>query len=136
MAVIEVEDLARSYRAKTGIRRRSTKEVQAVKGVSFEVERGELFGLLGPNGAGKTTTIKMLITLLLPTGGTARVLGHDVVDRRRARCAGGSATSSAATEASTSGCPGWTTSATSPSCTASRRASSRPASASCSSSSA
>ena len=84
MAVIEVEDLARSYRAKTGIRRRSTKEVQAVKGISFEVERGELFGLLGPNGAGKTTTIKMLITLLLPTAGHARVLGHDVVSDPRA----------------------------------------------------
>ncbi len=83
MAVIEVRDLARSYRAKTGIRRRSTKEVQAVKGISFDVERGELFGLLGPNGAGKTTTIKMLITLLLPTGGSARVLGHDVVAESR-----------------------------------------------------
>ena len=83
MAVIEVEDLARSYRAKTGIRHRSVKEVHAVKGISFEVERGELFGLLGPNGAGKTTTIKMLITLLLPTGGHARVLGHDVVTETR-----------------------------------------------------
>jgi len=44
-----------------------------VRGISFEVADGELFGLLGPNGAGKTTTIKMLITLLLPTGGEARV---------------------------------------------------------------
>lgn len=52
-------------------------------GIDFEVERGELFGLLGPNGAGKTTTIKMLITLLLPTAGSARILGHDVVAEPR-----------------------------------------------------
>lgn len=54
-------------------------DVEAVRGVSFHVERGETFGLLGPNGAGKTTTIKMLITLLLPTSGSASVLGLDVV---------------------------------------------------------
>jgi len=54
-----------------------------VRGISFEVADGELFGLLGPNGAGKTTTIKMLITLLLPTSGSARVLGHDVVTDAR-----------------------------------------------------
>jgi ABC-2 type transport system ATP-binding protein len=82
--VIEVTDLCRSYTARTGIRRRASREIQAVRGVSFSVERGELFGLLGPNGAGKTTTIKMLITLLLPTGGSARVLGHDVVKDPRA----------------------------------------------------
>jgi len=58
---------------------RSRKEVHAVRGISFEVGRGELFGLLGPNGAGKTTTIKMLMTLLFPTSGSARVLGLDVV---------------------------------------------------------
>ncbi|GGR63215.1 daunorubicin resistance protein DrrA family ABC transporter ATP-binding protein [Streptomyces roseolus] len=57
--------------------------VDAVRGVNFTIERGELFGLLGPNGAGKTTTIKMLTTLLLPTGGSATVLGHDVVTSAR-----------------------------------------------------
>ncbi|GIF45622.1 ABC-2 type transport system ATP-binding protein [Asanoa ferruginea] len=77
--VIEVDGLARTFRSRKGLFRRPGKEIEAVKGVSFTVERGELFGLLGPNGAGKTTTIKMLITLLLPTAGRAQVLGHDVV---------------------------------------------------------
>jgi len=77
-AVIEAHELKRTYKTTTGVVRRKPLEVEAVRGISFAVERGELFGLLGPNGAGKTTTIKMLITLLLPTGGTARVLGHDV----------------------------------------------------------
>jgi ABC-2 type transport system ATP-binding protein len=81
--VIEAIDLRRTYRTTTGVVRRKPLDVEAVKGVSFAVEQGELFGLLGPNGAGKTTTIKMLITLLLPTSGQARVLGHDVVDDAR-----------------------------------------------------
>ena len=76
---IEAIDLVRTYRTHTGVVRRKPLEVHAVRGVSFHVRPGELFGLLGPNGAGKTTTIKMLITLLLPTSGTARVMGHDVV---------------------------------------------------------
>jgi ABC-2 type transport system ATP-binding protein len=68
---IEVRDLRKSYG-----------EIEAVRGVSFEVAPGEVFGFLGPNGAGKTTTINMLCTLAKPTTGTARVAGHDVVTER------------------------------------------------------
>jgi ABC-2 type transport system ATP-binding protein len=68
---IEVEDLAKSY-----------DEVDAVRGVSFTVPPGEVFGFLGPNGAGKSTTINMLCTLVKPTSGAARVSGFDVVDQR------------------------------------------------------
>ncbi|SEG27450.1 ABC-2 type transport system ATP-binding protein [Nonomuraea solani] len=57
-------------------------KVEAVKGVDFEVNPGEVFGFLGPNGAGKTTTISMLCTLVNPTGGSAEVAGHDVVKER------------------------------------------------------
>ena len=83
MAVIEAIDLVRTYQTTTGVIRRKRLDVEAVRGISFSVEQGELFGLLGPNGAGKTTTIKMLITLLLPTSGEARVLGRNVVDDAR-----------------------------------------------------
>src|SRR5215213_3410865 len=86
MAVIEARDLHRTYKTTTGTIRRRSLEVEAVRGITFDVEKGELFGLLGPNGAGKTTTIKMLITLLIPTSGDARVLGYDVVkDAREVR---------------------------------------------------
>src|SRR5438270_10471430 len=83
MAAVEAHELKRTYRTTTGVLRRRPLVVEAVRGISFAVEQGELFGLLGPNGAGKTTTIKMLITLLLPTAGEARVLGHDVVREAR-----------------------------------------------------
>jgi ABC-2 type transport system ATP-binding protein len=53
--------------------------VRAVRGISFDVRSGEVFGLLGPNGAGKTTTLGVLMTLVQPSGGTAMVAGHDVV---------------------------------------------------------
>src|SRR5918912_274286 len=83
MAAIEAEKLQRTYKQTTGFVRRRTKTIEAVRGIDFEVNEGELFGLLGPNGAGKTTTIKMLVTLLIPTSGTARVLGYDVVRNAR-----------------------------------------------------
>jgi len=79
MNTIEVRHLRRVYRATIGVFRRQIKEVVAVDDISFDMQPGELFGLLGPNGAGKTTTVKMLATLLIPTSGTARVLGYDVV---------------------------------------------------------
>jgi ABC-2 type transport system ATP-binding protein len=66
--MITVEQLVKQFNSLT-----------AVNGVSFEVGPGELFGFLGPNGAGKTTTIKILTTLLKPTGGRATVAGHDVL---------------------------------------------------------
>ena len=68
MAMIDVRDLTRRFG-----------QLEAVKGVSFQVVEGKIFGFLGPNGAGKTTTINMLCTLLKPTGGSATVNGFDVV---------------------------------------------------------
>jgi ABC-2 type transport system ATP-binding protein len=59
-------------------------ELRAVQGVDLQVEEGEIYGFLGPNGAGKTTTVRMLTTLLLPTGGSATVAGHDIVREARA----------------------------------------------------
>ncbi|HET9197993.1 MAG TPA: ATP-binding cassette domain-containing protein [Solirubrobacterales bacterium] len=72
-------------------------EVLAVQGIDLEVAEGEIYGFLGPNGAGKTTTVRMLTTLLLPTGGRASVAGHDVVaDARRVRASIGVALQEAA----------------------------------------
>lgn len=73
MSVIEVKDLVRNFG-----------EFQAVNGISFAVEQGEIFGLLGPNGAGKSTTIKMLVTLLRPSRGEVWLNGFDVVKRQDA----------------------------------------------------
>lgn len=75
---IVAEHLCKTFEVTKGVLRRTKTKVAAVKDVSFEVEYGELFGLVGPNGAGKTTTIKMLTTMLIPTSGSAKVLGFDV----------------------------------------------------------
>ena len=76
--MIEASGLRKSYRSKHG---RKATTVDAVRGVDFSVQRGEIFGFLGPNGAGKTTTLRMLTTLIRPDGGDATIAG---IDLRRA----------------------------------------------------
>jgi len=83
MPIIEVKDLVRDYTVTSGLVRRNKKIVNAVRGISFDVEQGEIFGLLGQNGAGKTTTIKMLITMLAPTSGTCKVLGYNTFGQEK-----------------------------------------------------
>ena len=68
MPAIQVKDLVKKY-----------KETIALKGISFDVKEGEIFGLIGPNGAGKTTTLRIIATLIKPTSGTVSVFGKDVV---------------------------------------------------------
>jgi ABC-type multidrug transport system ATPase subunit len=68
--------------------RKSYGDVAALRGVDLRVETGTIYGLLGPNGAGKTTAVRVLTTLLVPDGGSARVAGLDVIEdaaRLRAR---------------------------------------------------
>lgn len=76
--VVKVEHLYREYVVKQGLFQKEKSRVQAIKDVSFEVYKGEVFGLLGPNGAGKSTTIKILSTMLLPTSGKVTIAGYDV----------------------------------------------------------
>ncbi|WP_418959170.1 ABC transporter ATP-binding protein [Streptomyces tritici] len=72
MPIISTAGLARTFQTKLG-------PVEAVRGIDLTVRPGEILGLLGPNGAGKTTTLRMLTTLLPPTGGAATVAGHDLL---------------------------------------------------------
>jgi ABC-2 type transport system ATP-binding protein len=65
--ILKVDNLVKKYG-----------DFEAVKGISFSVEEGEVFGLLGPNGAGKTTAISMLTGVLPPTSGSAQIAGHDI----------------------------------------------------------
>jgi ABC-2 type transport system ATP-binding protein len=73
MAIISTAGLARTFRTKNG-------PVEAVRGIDLAVPAGEILGFLGPNGAGKTTTLRMLTTLLPPTGGAATVAGVDLLN--------------------------------------------------------
>ena len=92
MPIIEVKNLSKTYttfKKEAGLLasmkslfKREKIEVPAVKGVSFNIEEGELVGFLGPNGAGKTTTLKMLSGILYPSGGEARVMGYVPWERK------------------------------------------------------
>ncbi len=77
MSILEVKDLRKTF-----TRGFSRKKTEAVRGISFAVEPGQIFGFLGPNGAGKTTTIKILMGLIFATAGEASVLGAPAGDRK------------------------------------------------------
>lgn len=74
--VVEIENLTKDY--EVGFVRK--RKVRALDGLSLTVNQGEIFGFLGANGAGKTTTLKLLMTLIFPTAGSARILNHDIGD--------------------------------------------------------
>src|ERR1700716_3758923 len=74
--IVEIENLTKDY--ETGFWRK--RKTRALDGLSLTVDSGQIFGFLGANGAGKTTTLKLLMRLIYPTGGTARILGRDIGD--------------------------------------------------------
>ena len=87
MFAVEVDNLRKEFfrrdADRSGLRRRR-RRVAALEGVSFSMERGECVAILGQNGSGKSTLVRLLSTLLLPDGGSARIFGHDVVKESRA----------------------------------------------------
>src|SRR4029078_2672064 len=76
MSVIEINNLTKDY--EVGFWRK--RKVRALDGLSLSIDGGQIFGFLGANGAGKTTTLKLLMRLMFPTDGSARILGHDIQD--------------------------------------------------------
>ena len=93
MAIIEVKNLSKKFRVKVkekglkgslkSIFKPKYKVVEAVKNISFEVEKGEIIAFIGPNGAGKSTTIKMMTSILYPDKGSVKVLGFDPMKDRK-----------------------------------------------------
>jgi ABC-2 type transport system ATP-binding protein len=83
-AAVEVDALRKEFRRRDGKRRRERRTRVALDSVSFAMEKGETVAILGQNGSGKSTLVRLLSTLLLPDGGTARIFGHDVVANARA----------------------------------------------------
>ena len=81
-AILEVEGLTKDFTVKSGFRRRT---VQAVKGVSFQIERGQTYGLVGESGSGKSTVARLVARLETPTAGTVRFDGEDVSQWKGAR---------------------------------------------------
>jgi ABC-2 type transport system ATP-binding protein len=81
MNALEVHNLRKEFTRRDG---RGKRRVAALKGVDFEIARGECVAILGPNGSGKSTLVRLLSTLLLPDGGTATVFGHDAFNDTRA----------------------------------------------------
>jgi ABC-2 type transport system ATP-binding protein len=71
--IVQVEDIVKDFRPGFGLRKK-----RVLDGISFDVREGEIYGFVGPNGAGKTTMVKLLMGLIRPSGGRARILGHDV----------------------------------------------------------
>ncbi len=78
MSIIEITNLTKDY--EVGFLRK--RNVRALDGLSLSIDGGQIFGFLGANGAGKTTTLKLLMRLIFPTTGSARILGHDIQDVR------------------------------------------------------
>src|SRR6185503_6189613 len=76
MPIVEIDNLTKDY--EVGFWRK--RKVRALDGLSLTVEPGQIFGFLGANGAGKTTTLKLLMRLMFPTTGSARILGKDISD--------------------------------------------------------